>query len=1159
MMKIYCSVSWRSKWLLIAVFLISLKSNAFVQDSARITIHVSNAPIEMVFRQIEKQTGFSFYYSKPTLNGSELVSANLVQASLPVTLNTVLKDKNVIWQLKDGGIILSRKVTPANANQDTILKNNINGQIVDPQGNPIAGATISLRGQPRGQSSDNFGRFSFVNIPTNATLVVSSLGYETKQLKLSGQEEVRVSLDTLIREIQAVEVVSTGYQTLPRERATGSFSTPDKTMFENRVATDVISKLEGITSGLVFNRDASQGTTLQIRGESTINAERKPLIVVDNFPYDGNIDDINPNDVLSVTVLKDAAAASIWGARAGNGVIVITTKKGKYNQPTHVEITTNLSISQKPDLGYDRRFISSSEFIDLETRLFSQNFYNSDISNTTNYPIISPVVSILNKKRLGQISSADADRMINDFRKNDVRNDLNRYMYREQVKQQYAINIGGGSTTANYNLSVGYDEDKPESKYMKGSRITLNGVSAFKITPKLEVSTGITYVQNNSNNSNTLGDIRPGGASGKQIYPYARFTDDNGNPASIVKGYNPDFTQKAASQGLLSWDYYPLLEIGRKNTTSKSNDIRLRAGLKYNIFAGLDIEGIYQHSKGESSIRTLYNDSAYYTRSLINNYSVISGSTVTRNIPLGSILNRNSNSYTSDNIRVQLSYNKRTNLHDISFIGGFEAREYKKEILTEYPTYGYNTSNDAVKAVNFTTPYPVYPGGATQTIPGNFEIIHYNNRFRSFFSNLAYSYQNTYFLSISGRIDQANLFGVKANNKQVPLWSVGGKWNLSNMDFYNFKAIPFLQPRLTYGFSGNLLNDGSAYTTASLGTQTNAIYPPIFYQINAPAGNPALKWEKIGITNIGLDFALKGNHVYGSIEYYFKNGTDLIGLEQIPSSTGFTQTISNYAKIKGRGLDLTLNTNFNLQKVKWTTNFLFSYVTDRVVEYKGINAGRASIIEGLPIRSVFSYKWAGLNPQNGNPRGYDSTGKMSEDYVSLLNYTAKDQAYNGRSEPAFFGGFRNTFSYRKLSFSFNLSYKFNYYFKRESLSYSNLLFGWNGHVDYYSRWQKPGDESITNIPSFPTLPLNAKRDEFYNSSDVVITRGDHIRLMDVNLSYQIISKIKKNSPFARLTALVQLNNLGVIWKSTSLDIDPDYSSAPYLEPKTITFSLRANL
>src|SRR5665213_2243367 len=354
------------------------------------------------------------------------------------------------------GMLLS--ALSVNAQEATPGKT-ISGKVISASNDlPVEGATITLLHQKTTVSTNSSGIFSITVASSNDVLSISHIGFITKKMAISQNTSSPLMITLQDTSIKLDEVVvNTGYQNIPKERATGSFVTVNMNEFNDRVAPDVISKLEGITSSLVFFKGVpNRPDEINIRGQSTLFSNTQPLIVVDNFPYDGDISTINPNDVESITVLKDAAAASIWGVRAGNGVIVITTKKGKFNKPMQVSFNSNITIGQKPDLFYDSRFINSADFIDMETFLFNKGFYDKDF-NAASQPPLSPAVDILHRQQLGIISPQEAQAEINTLKGIDVRNDLQKYFYRQSVNEQYSLSLQGGSETASYLLSAGYD------------------------------------------------------------------------------------------------------------------------------------------------------------------------------------------------------------------------------------------------------------------------------------------------------------------------------------------------------------------------------------------------------------------------------------------------------------------------------------------------------------------------------------------------------------------------------------------------------------------------------------------------------------------------------------------------------------------------------
>jgi TonB-linked SusC/RagA family outer membrane protein len=1020
---------------------------------------------------------------------------------------------------------------------------------------PVIGALLLLK-KSHTRTVTNANGIATISVTvTTDTLIISHIAFQTKRIAIQpgSTTPLIITLEENTQQLQEV-TVSTGYQTLPKERATGSFAQPDKELFEGRVSTDVISKLDGITSGLLFNKDPSTGTGLHIRGYSTINANAAPLIVVDNFPYDGDITNINPNDVADISVLKDAAAASIWGARAGNGVIVITTKKGKFSQPLQVSLNANLTVTGKPNLSYNRSFLNSNDFIDLEQNLFNEGFYDADLSSTE-YPAVSPVVEILDKQRAGTLSATDATSQINALRSLDVRKDLKKYFYRGQVNQQYALNMSGGSANAAYTMSAGYDRDVSNLTGNDNNRYTVNLLGTFKPIKNLEITGGINYTDSKVYANSIITGINTGGQYYKSMYPYAQFADAGGNPLPVTKNYRDSFVLAAPGNGLLNWQYYPLIEKGLSDNTTQLYDTRLRAGIKYTFFPGFNVEGIYQYERGNNEQRVYYAPESYYVRDLVNRYTDPTTTPYTNNIPGGGILNLYNNGYVSTNSRIQVNYNRNFGLNSITALSGAEQRETTGELNYNNTLYGYSPSTDAYQTVPYNTYYTLYPSGAA-AIPNAFYLDHTVNRYRSYFGNASYSYADRYTFSASARMDQANLFGVKVNDKSVPLWSVGGKWNVSKESFYAVKWLPNLQLRATYGYSGNLLNNGTAYTTALYAPSRNNLWPSS-YEIASP-GNPQLTWEKIGMLNIGIDFSTSQNIFSGSLEYFHKNGKNLIGTEPVPSSTGFTSSTLNYADMKGQGLDIVLNSNNLAGAFRWTTSLLFSYATDKVTNYNGGSSLSNTIVKGRPVEALYSYRWAGLDAATGDPQGYDMAGKVSKDYSSLLRVSAQQMAYSGRTTPAVFGGLRNTFTYQQFSLAINFSYKFGYYFRRSSINYYQLLYAWQGNKDFDQRWQQPGDEKTTTVPSITSLPPNASRDQFYTASEALVTNGNHIRLQDILLSYNLAKTHLSQWHLQHVQVSLYATNLGLIWRANKYGIDPDYQQAGYLPPAAFSLSVKAD-
>ncbi|HAH36937.1 MAG TPA: SusC/RagA family TonB-linked outer membrane protein, partial [Algoriphagus sp.] len=323
---------------------------------------------------------------------------------------------------------------------------------------PLPGVNLILKGTTVGTVSDDEGKFTLPIPNGEAILLVSYIGYQSREILLGeNQTTLNILLESLDLNLQEVTVVSTGFQELPLSRSTGSFVGLDQDLVDRRVSTNLIDRLEDLTPGLIFNRDISgreSGESISIRGTATLISSAEPLIVVDNLAYDGPLSSINPNDVASITVLKDAAAASIWGARAGNGVIVITTKKGSFNKPIQVNFTSNLTTFQRADPFYDPK-MSINSLIDKQSELYENGAFGSLIRNRRN-PVIPPLAETLYAFEQGQISAQERDAALEQFRNADIRRDIDQYLTRPASQQQHALNVSGGGTNHNYQVSIGY-------------------------------------------------------------------------------------------------------------------------------------------------------------------------------------------------------------------------------------------------------------------------------------------------------------------------------------------------------------------------------------------------------------------------------------------------------------------------------------------------------------------------------------------------------------------------------------------------------------------------------------------------------------------------------------------------------------------------------
>lgn len=1136
--------------------------------SQQISLNAKEESLRSVLKSIKKQSGYGFLLGSTSMKEAKPVTISLHLNSVEDALKKIFENQNLSYSIEGNFItvrpkpVAEKNLGPAMVSSPEDKRILIKGKVTDQKKKPLEGVSIRVKESNKGTITDAYGNYSIAADPTDI-LVFTYVGFFTVEQKVGERTEINITLIESSTDLKEFGVVSTGYQTIPQERVTGSFASPDKKMFEDRISTDILPKLEGITSGLVFNSPAITGKNdaqISIRGRSTIFANDQPLIVVDNFPYDGNITDINPNDVESVTVLKDAAAASIWGVRAGNGVIVITTKHGRTNQPLKVSFNTNFTLSEKPNLKYDPNFLNSSDEIDVEQMLFGNGFYDGQISDLY-HPALTPVVDLLNKAKNGTITDAQAKAQIDALRKNDVRDQLLSTFYRPNFNQQYALNVSSGNEKTSTYLSAGYDHNNTMLKGTSYQRFTVDFKNDYKILKNLTLSTGLNYVQTNNKSDNTLATFLPG-----VKYPYLQFRDASGNALPIAYGHSNDFVNSAISNGYLEWSYNPIKEINEGYNTSKtlSSSTRVTAGLLYQIIPELSVEVKGQYGRFTSDGSSYSPVESYYARDLINQYTDFSGGPVVYNIPIGGMLRASNSATVSRNLRGQLNFNQQWGKHYLTAIAGVEGREIKTDYKS-YNYYGYDQSTASQIPVNYTTIFNTNPLGMGK-IPNGNNTGGSLDRFRSYFGNAAYTFAGKYTLSTSGRIDGSNYFGVETNQKNVPLWSVGGKWDIDKEPFYISSLFPTMKIRATYGYNGNLDKTLAAVTTLKypglVSRATNVIYAMV-----SNYGNPDLRWEKAGIFNLGIDFSTKHQILSGSIEYYHKKGVDLIGDLQTAPSTGVIQFRGNYSNMKGNGIDVKLTTQNIEREVSWRTTILFSWATDQVTKYDGerfpsdgLLAGNQNTypIVGRPVYTIYSQKWAGLDPKTGDPQGYNAKGEVSKDYATLNAPESFDQLiYNGPARPVYFGGLNNRIAYKNFALNFNISYKLGYYFRKSSISYQRLFNNQQGHQDFEKRWKQMGDEKFTNVPSM-VYPNDQARDVFYSNSSIMVDKGDHIRFQDVSLSYDLRKSELKSLPFDNLQLYFYVNNLGILWRANKDHIDPDYSTGGILSVRTYSLGVKAS-
>lgn len=990
------------------------------------------------------------------------------------------------------------------------------------------------------------------------TLVITHIGFHPDTLVVSrggvipDRIQLRPSGD-LLEEV----VVNTGYYELPRERMTGSFAHVDQKLFDRAVSANVLERLEGVVSGLQFLKP--QGTAasdIRIRGVATIESDAAPLIIVDNFPFEGDINSLNPHDVESVTALRDAAAASIWGARAGNGVIVINMKKGRYGQRASLNGSASFRFVDKPDLLASPKWIAVSDVMEIEKQKYLQGDYPDDARTP-----LPQYVDLLYRRDKGQLSDQEFALQEAALRSGDIRRDVMKYLYRRGLQEQYAFNLNGGADNYKYYVSLGHDRTLSSSVGNRDSRLNLNMQNTYRPLKGLEMTAGLWFTNiAGENNGLSISELNP--KSGTDISPYVRLADDAGNALAIPMDYSRAYLEQSAGADLLDWSFRPLEESDLRDHRSGKNEFRANGALNYRMPFGLAIGLTYQYLQSSGFSSRHYRAESYYARDLINRFTQSNGSRI---VPLGGVFRQEGGSTVYSHAgRVQIHYDRRFGPdHELVVLGGSEIRDVLDRKDPGFQLLGYDEELLGGSTLyNYQQSYPVRPVGNARIPPLPVGLGEFVDRYLSYFGNGSYVYRGRYQVTGSSRWDASNLFGVKTNQKGKALWSLGMGWELSKEPFFDIPAVSYMRIRTSYGSSGNVNKSITHYPVAVFDAEHGTTGLPVGSLRSV--GNPSVRWEEIRTLNTGLDFRAFGNRLSGSLEYYRKHARDLIGDDYLDPTVGISSTTGsykiNYANMEARGIDIQLQTANVWGGFHHRITALFSYSTNRITHYntKDVLAiSRYTAITpppaiGVSRDAVYALPWNGLDGQTGFPLIY-MDGVPSTDYKAYYEQYLKPDSLllTGVRIPPYFGSLRNTFSYKGFQLGVLVTWKAGHVYRRSSIGSAQEYFGIY-HADYYRRWSQPGDEKHTAVPAYaPYSDFSWQRNAAYLESVALIEPGSLIRLQDVDFSYELPLRRPYLSNI-RLGAYIR--DLGLLWSRNSLDEDPDYVLSAY--PVRTTYALK---
>lgn len=1133
--------------LLLGLFMTFGFGNYTFAQAKNVTLDVKDMPLREVFKQVKEQTGTKFIYSEIEIQKGSNVTLKFEDLPLKDALDRIFKSQPYTFEIQ-GDIVVVKPIPPKKAEPEKKKIRTIKGRVTDENGQPVPGANIWLKGSTTGVPSDVDGNYILTFDEKYKVVVVSFIGYKSVEDTIGSQEVINFKLVPDDETID--EVVVTGYQTISKERSTGAFAKVSAQNLEMRRMDNLSSVLEGQVAGY------SDGI---IRGVSTMNAQKTPLYVIDGFPVENTSIDaygdvtenapvLNMEDIESITILKDASAASIYGARAANGVVVIVTKKAKQGK-SQIQLSGVLTV--RPYSYYTGHLTSAADIIELEKEWAAGNpELNNGIDRAlaeannrrNNFASPSAGIEVLLDLYTNKIGQADADAKLAELASRGFRyyKDVEKYAKRNPFYQQYNLSVGKATDRNNFTLSASYRNNKEEDKYTKSDQVGLNVQNSMQVTSWLKADVGV-YI-NFKNATDQTYDLLDAYGAGFTGSPYDRLKDDDGNPVTVPSQYKKTVRDNIENYGLYDVDITPLSELDKRLKKTREFMSRMYAKLDVKIFDWLSYNTMFQYEYGVSRVKRLEEMDSYATRVMINKFATYTNGEVVYNLPVGDIYytqNHFSNAY---NFRQQLNVDKTLNVvHSITWILGQEIRNTKLE-YNSLTRYGYD---DALLTSQYIDE-PLLTGGfsglmnswASLSAPSaQRELV---NRFVSFYSNAAYSFDNRYTVSGSIRWDRSNLWGTNSKYQNKPLWSVGANWNINRESFFHCTWVDMLKLRASYGIGGNIAKNAAPYLTANY--YTSSLVGGLWGNISSPP-NPNLRWEKTTTVNVGVDFSMFTNRLSGSFEVYNKKSVDLLANQMGVPTEGFgynTLTFNNGA-MRNRGFELTLQGDvFRETAFKWNMGFLLGYNKNKVtkinveapVYYLQLDYPEAYPVQGNAYNGIYAYKWAGVS-ETGEPQIYDKDGN-----VTTTDYTDIDAIhYMGTTVPVYSGSFTNVLNYKNFELSVQMLYAGGHKVRNTNIpqinmgdAYSSTLVSMTSK-DIRKRWKQAGDEKNTDVPRvlFGYSPdYNSARESIYKGADIHVWDASHIKINNISLTYRMPDEWAKKIGFGGVRIQFNIENLATI-------------------------------
>lgn len=1104
---------------------------------------------------------------KKTLILLPLLAAQVALAQEKKTITGKIEDGGTFHVMAGASIKIETQSVSTKTNQEGIIE------------------SVSI-----GTVTDKNGKF-ILEIPADTkSVMVSYLGYESRIILINeDQTHYNVTLTPINSEVseknKIQEVIITGYQKIEKRKQTSAVSTVKMDNINQAGVASVDQMLAGQVAGVVVTpQTGSPGgpAKIRIRGTASLSGPQDPLWVIDGLPLEGNdvpnftdkdnidqlqnfsIAGLNPNDIEDITILKDAAATAIYGARAANGVISITTKKGKKGN-MRLNFSSDTFVTSRPD--FDKlNLLNATEKVDLELMLAKRSdlTYRADKGEVMRILMKNGQLDAFRNGGFDELNSFTRQQ-IDGLRNNNT--DWGKLLYRTAINKQYGLSLSGGSDRSDYYFSLGYYDEEGTTIGTGFKRYNLTLKNNYKISDKL--TAGISIFGTQSERESFVTDA-----------------DASINPINYSRNANPYLTPYNAD-GSYRYDqdidgfsdrYVPFNFLEERNNTSytlKNQSLKGIFDLEYKIAKDLKVTSQLGMQYDNNKTEKYAGQNTYFTRKMREATRYYKDGAYRYFLPDGGVKQNWDNSFFQYNWKLQAAYSTKINsVHEIDVMAGTEIRK-TSDNTTLTRAFGYDELSRKSTAMVF--PSSTY--AAERKYETYREMPPVVNAYASMFATASYTFDQKYTFFGSVRYDGTNLFGVNKKYKYLPIWAVSGSWLVTKENFMkDLTAISNLRLRASYGLQGNIDRNTSPFfigeyydTTILPGVKENII------NVVSPP-NDKLRWEKTTNVNVGLDLGLFQNRINFTADVYSRKGTDMISMKETPLETGFEYTMMNWGSLTNKGFELALSTrNINNDHFKWSTTINFAHNKSNVISEQPRENAFLPSREGLPVNAVFALKTAGMD-ENGNPMFWKGNEKIkAEDFFKLYDVYADFLpgqlvdtklsneelrnlfTYVGDRDPKFTGGIINTFKVHNFDLTVSATFNLKQTVMRTpSYRGMDLDRGRNYTKDIYEAGASLPGITSPDMDSNPGWMANKwfadNRSSAYSLLDVWAKEISYVRISSIRLGYTLPKEFTSPMGISSLRLSVEGRNLFVFSNGYKGYFDPETYGNIYAQPiaKSVT-------